>query len=293
MGARAVPIEQRGGGGDADAEPGRTPTRTGNRAVAWARGERDRWGRPLAGQAGELEALRCGAGAAATARGREGAPAPALRRRPAGHVRGGARARRGAAGVLRRHGARPDQRRRGARRLHRQARRAGGGLRAGAHAPDRRRSWRDDPQTEFGFLLHDVGKVAIPDGVLYKATDLGAEEESLMRRHPVIGYEIVRGIEFLGRRRADRAPPPRALRRRRLPGRPGRRGDPARRPDLLGGRHARRDDHRPSLPARGCRSQQARAEIRAGAGTQFDPAVVEQLDALPDETIERIRAEIG
>ena len=48
---------------------------------------------------------------------------------------------------------------------------------------------------------------------------------------------------------------------------------------------------RPYRP--GFTPDRAREEIRAGAGTQFDPAVVEQLDALSDDVIERIRAEIG
>jgi HD-GYP domain-containing protein (c-di-GMP phosphodiesterase class II) len=53
------------------------------------------------------------------------------------------------------------------------------------------------PELEFGFLLHDVGKVAIPDAILYKPASLSLEERALMARHPVIGAEIVRGIEFL------------------------------------------------------------------------------------------------
>ena len=51
------------------------------------------------------------------------------------------------------------------------------------------------PELEFGFLLHDVGKVAIPDAILYKPEPLTAEERALMERHPVIGSEIVHGIE--------------------------------------------------------------------------------------------------
>ena len=55
----------------------------------------------------------------------------------------------------------------------------------------------DAPEMEFGFLLHDIGKVAIPDAILYKPSALTEEERELMARHPAIGAEIVGGIEFL------------------------------------------------------------------------------------------------
>jgi putative nucleotidyltransferase with HDIG domain len=54
-----------------------------------------------------------------------------------------------------------------------------------------------DPEIEFGFLLHDIGKVAIPDAILYKPGPLTQNERVLMAQHPVIGAEIVRGIPFL------------------------------------------------------------------------------------------------
>ena len=50
----------------------------------------------------------------------------------------------------------------------------------------------DDPQTEFGFLLHDVGKVAVPDQVLHKPDDLRDDESEVMRSHVEIGWEIVK-----------------------------------------------------------------------------------------------------
>src|SRR5207247_1970313 len=56
----------------------------------------------------------------------------------------------------------------------------------------------DDPQTEFGFLLHDVGKVAVPDAILFKPAPLTDEERVLMEQHPMIGWEILREIDFLG-----------------------------------------------------------------------------------------------
>src|SRR6201992_51982 len=55
----------------------------------------------------------------------------------------------------------------------------------------------DAPELEFGFLLHDIGKVAVPDSILYKPGPLTSEERALMARHPAIGAEIVGQIEFL------------------------------------------------------------------------------------------------
>src|SRR5581483_6778443 len=55
----------------------------------------------------------------------------------------------------------------------------------------------DAPELEFGFLLHDIGKLAIPDAILYKPGELTEEERALMARHPAIGAEIVGEIEFL------------------------------------------------------------------------------------------------
>src|SRR5213592_4011642 len=53
----------------------------------------------------------------------------------------------------------------------------------------------DSPEIEFGFLLHDVGKVAVPDAILFKSGRLTEEEYALIRKHPVTGWEILREIE--------------------------------------------------------------------------------------------------
>src|SRR5438105_4506547 len=55
----------------------------------------------------------------------------------------------------------------------------------------------DATQLEFGFLLHDIGKVAIADAILYKPDALNEKERALMAQHPVIGADIIGGIEFL------------------------------------------------------------------------------------------------
>jgi len=55
----------------------------------------------------------------------------------------------------------------------------------------------DAPEIEFGFLLHDVGKLAVPDSILFKPGPLTDEERSLMSRHTIVGADIIRDIEFL------------------------------------------------------------------------------------------------
>ncbi|HEY3083625.1 MAG TPA: HD-GYP domain-containing protein [Chloroflexota bacterium] len=50
-----------------------------------------------------------------------------------------------------------------------------------------------------GALLHDIGKVGVPDAVLRKAGPLTAAEWAEMRRHPEMGHRILRGIPSLAR----------------------------------------------------------------------------------------------
>jgi putative nucleotidyltransferase with HDIG domain len=50
-----------------------------------------------------------------------------------------------------------------------------------------------------GGLLHDIGKIGVPDGVLRKPSTLSTSEFELIRAHPVIGARILRSIPFLAR----------------------------------------------------------------------------------------------
>ena len=53
---------------------------------------------------------------------------------------------------------------------------------------------RDEAETiELAAPLHDIGKIGIPDQILLKSGRLDAAEASTMRRHPLIGHEILKG----------------------------------------------------------------------------------------------------
>jgi response regulator RpfG family c-di-GMP phosphodiesterase len=131
-------------------------------------------------------------------------------------------------------------------------------------------------------LLHDVGKLGVPDALLNKPGPLDPEEQALMRRHPVIGERIVSSLEGL----AHLAPAIRAEHER---------WDGLGYPDGLAGEeipptsrivfacgafHAMISD-RPYRRAMGFR--RAVEELRAGAGTQFCPRTTEALLGVLEE----------
>ena len=123
-------------------------------------------------------------------------------------------------------------------------------------------------------LLHDVGKIGVSDFILHKPGPLTPEEWEEMRRHPVIGYEMLKGVRFLAgptkivyshHERFDGKGYPRALAGDEIP---------------LGSRifavadtfDAMTSDrpYRRALPW-----EAARDEIVRHSGTQFDPQAVE------------------
>jgi putative nucleotidyltransferase with HDIG domain len=150
----------------------------------------------------------------------------------------------------------------------------------------------DDPEVEFGFLLHDVGKVAVPDSILWKPEPLTPEERSLMERHPVVGWEILREIDFLGEaklvvrhhhERWDGAGYPDGLAGEMIP--------LAARvfavADVLDALTTIRP-YRPPSPL-----DEARGMIQEAAGSQFDPEVVDAFMEIPAARLDGIRLEVG
>ncbi len=49
----------------------------------------------------------------------------------------------------------------------------------------------------YGALLHDIGKIAIPDDILFKPGPLTPEERAIMNRHPIYAYEMLKDLEPL------------------------------------------------------------------------------------------------
>jgi HD-GYP domain-containing protein (c-di-GMP phosphodiesterase class II) len=148
------------------------------------------------------------------------------------------------------------------------------------------------PGIEFGFLLHDVGKLGVPDAILFKAGTLDDAEFALIARHPVIGSEILRDVDFLGEGKL-------VVRHHHE------RWDGNGYPDRLSGdaiplaaRVFAVADALDALTSdrpyrRGTRFARARDEIRAHAGTQFDPGVVEVLETIPDARFAQLRVDVA
>jgi len=141
-----------------------------------------------------------------------------------------------------------------------------------------------------GALLHDIGKIAIPDAILHKAGSLSAEEWSKIRLHPSLGYGLIKEIKIVREigdiilyhhERYDGNGYPRGLKGKEIP-------FEAR----IFGLADALDAITAPRPYRAAQSFiAARREINAHAGTQFDPRTVDAFNALKPEKWERIRFE--
>jgi ribonuclease P protein subunit RPR2 len=148
------------------------------------------------------------------------------------------------------------------------------------------------PQLEFGFLLHDIGKVAIPDAILYKPGPLTEEERALMQQHPLVGAQIVREIEFLlGASVVVRSHHERWDGRGYPDGLAGADIPLAARVFAVADVLDALTTDRPYRPASSL--SVAREMIVTESGTQFDPAVIEAFVATDDATLLRIGGEHG
>jgi putative nucleotidyltransferase with HDIG domain len=143
-----------------------------------------------------------------------------------------------------------------------------------------------------GALLHDVGKIGVPDSILLKPGKLTSEEWVEMKKHPAIGFEILRSIKFLEsaaeivlshQERWDGKGYPNGLEGPDIP---------------LGARIFAVVDTLDAMtsdrPYRKALSYQAALdEIRRCSGTQFDPRVVEAFLGMPSDLWKNIHDQVS
>jgi response regulator RpfG family c-di-GMP phosphodiesterase len=147
---------------------------------------------------------------------------------------------------------------------------------------------RELDDIERGAILHDIGKIGVRDAVLLKPQALDALEWTEMRRHPALGFEILKGIAFL---EPARLIPLQHQERWDGSGYPGGlKGEEI----SLGARvFAVVDTYDAITSDRPYRKasdyQTARAEIERCAGTQFDPRMVAAWLGVPAQVWHEIR----
>lgn len=139
-----------------------------------------------------------------------------------------------------------------------------------------------------GALLHDIGKIGVPDSILLKPGPLDPREWDEMRRHPEVGFNILQQIDFLRapakivlshHERFDGGGYPRRLAGRDIP---------------IGARIFTIADTLDAItsdrPYRKARDfEVARAEIERCCGTQFDPLAVEAFMSIQKREFEALR----
>lgn len=141
---------------------------------------------------------------------------------------------------------------------------------------------------EQGALLHDIGKIGVPDAVLLKPGSLTTEEWVKMREHVAHGLRIIEGVDFLGGARF-------------VVGQHHEKYDGSGYPNKLRGDgihiHARIfavadafDAIRSDRPYRAAQSyEKACDELRANAGSHFDPKVVSTFMSISEDEWDEIR----
>ena len=135
---------------------------------------------------------------------------------------------------------------------------------------------------ELGALLHDIGKIGVPDAILRKPAKLTEDEWENMKLHPMHGKKILRNISFL-----DGASRIVAQHHEKWDGSGypfGLRGE-----DIdIGARIFAAVDAFDAMVSdrvyrKGCLYEDAVAELERCAGTQFDPQIIEAFKQIPKE----------
>jgi putative nucleotidyltransferase with HDIG domain len=143
----------------------------------------------------------------------------------------------------------------------------------------------------WGAILHDVGKIGVPDAILRKSSALTPAERQEMRKHPEMGHRMLQHISFLEagldivlyhHERWDGLGYPRGLKEEEIP-------LGARIFALVDTLDAMTSD-RPYRPA--VSLEQARDEVRKHAGSQFDPQLAELVLSIPAAAWQVVRRRV-
>jgi ribonuclease P protein subunit RPR2 len=145
------------------------------------------------------------------------------------------------------------------------------------------------PGLQYAFLLHDLGKIGVPDAVLHKAGPLSEEEWALMRQHPAIGLRILEGVTHMDvvrevvyshHERWDGNGYPQGLRGEAIP-----------RAARVFAAVDAFDAITTDRPYRaGASLDEALARLRAASGTQFAPDAVEAIQQVDRRRLAEIQA---
>jgi HD-GYP domain-containing protein (c-di-GMP phosphodiesterase class II) len=142
-----------------------------------------------------------------------------------------------------------------------------------------------------GALIHDIGKIGVPDAVLLKPGKLTKEEREVIERHPMAGYEMLADIPYLQREieivlghqeKWDGTGYPREQKGEEI---------------TLGARIFMIADTFDALTSdrvyrKGCTYEEAREIIDNESGKQFDPKAVEAFLSVPPEEWVAIRKQV-
>ncbi len=141
---------------------------------------------------------------------------------------------------------------------------------------------------KFAGLLHDIGKIAIPETILNKPSSLTEEEWMIIKKHPIQSAEIIKPIKSLSmiekwllyhHERWDGSGYPQGLRGNEIP--------VEARILAISDTYSAMTGDRPYR--KGLSDEQTREEIKRFAGRQFDPALVEIFLGIPKSFLEKIR----
>lgn len=148
------------------------------------------------------------------------------------------------------------------------------------------------PDIEMGALLHDIGKIGVPDGILNKPSRLTDEEYAVVKRHPEFGWAALRNIPSFERaslyvlhhhENFDGTGYPAKLRQSEIP---------------IGARIVSVIDAFDAMVSsrpyrRGLPFEEAARRLRESSGTQFDPLVVQTFLPFAQEDMDSVFAAAG